>query len=136
MPTVSNLRDLRTEKIGQLQSVTATVTRTSEVRAVAIRLWTSPKRPRGVRPELLFGCFECVECGNTIENVEQQFRFTQPTLCKNPVCGNSIFLRGYTCSISSWVSGMPTTGTNGFSTVPSAHSWTGSGSVARRARMR
>mmetsp|Transcript_2637 Transcript_2637/g.4428 ORF Transcript_2637/g.4428 Transcript_2637/m.4428 type:complete len:857 (-) Transcript_2637:354-2924(-) len=87
MPTVSKLRELRTDKIGQLMSVSATVTRTSEV-----------------RPELLFGSFECNECSHKIENVEQQFRFTQPTLCLNPICGNrdKWTLKNTLCTFVDW----------------------------------
>jgi DNA replication licensing factor MCM6 len=52
---------------------------------MGIAWWSFPWQ---VRPELLFGSFECNECSHKIENVEQQFRFTQPTLCLNPICGN------------------------------------------------
>eukprot|EP00936_MAST-01D_sp_MAST-1D-sp1_P002238 g2238.t1 len=69
MRTVSKIRELRTDKIGQLCSITGTVTRTSEV-----------------RPELFMGTFTCDECGTVANNVEQQFRFTQPLMCKNPLC--------------------------------------------------
>mmetsp|Transcript_16886 Transcript_16886/g.23318 ORF Transcript_16886/g.23318 Transcript_16886/m.23318 type:complete len:857 (+) Transcript_16886:183-2753(+) len=72
LPSACLLRELRTDKIGALVAVTGTVTRTSEV-----------------RPELLFGHFVCLECGMEYPNVAQQFKFTQPTLCKNPVCGNA-----------------------------------------------
>ncbi|ETO19702.1 hypothetical protein RFI_17525 [Reticulomyxa filosa] len=59
-PDISALRDLRTSKIGQLCSVSGTVTRTSEV-----------------RPELLFGTFECMECRNIEKYVKQQFKYTE-----------------------------------------------------------
>eukprot|EP00899_Mesostigma_viride_P008988 jgi/Mesvir1/18090/Mv09391-RA.1 len=65
------LRDLRTSKLGALVSVSGTITRTSEV-----------------RPELLYGTFRCMDCGNKATNVEQQFQYTQPTLCKNATCTN------------------------------------------------
>lgn len=57
---VSTIRDLRTERIGTLLSVSGTVTRTSEV-----------------RPELIYGAFVCQECKTTVKDVEQQFRFTE-----------------------------------------------------------
>lgn len=65
LPTVRKLRDLRSEQIGELSSISGTVTRTSEV-----------------RPELLLGTFECKECQDLFENVEQQFRFTEPPACQ------------------------------------------------------
>jgi DNA replication licensing factor MCM6 len=65
LPLVSGIRDLRTDKIGTLMSISGTVTRTSEV-----------------RPELLFGTFICEECGGLVNEVEQQFKYTEvrPTL--------------------------------------------------------
>lgn len=48
-----------------------TVTRTSEV-----------------RPELFMGCFRCLECGTIIRNVEQQFKFTEPSMCPVETCQN------------------------------------------------
>lgn len=88
LPLVSGIRDLRTDKIGTLMSISGTVTRTSEV-----------------RPELLFGSFICEVCGGLVNEVEQQFKYTevshirrqhtprilhssQPSLCPNPTCGN------------------------------------------------
>jgi len=54
-------------------SLQATVTRTSEV-----------------RPELLFGSFTCGNCGTRIKNVEQQFKYTEPTRCSNGACGGGV----------------------------------------------
>lgn len=71
LPLVSGIRDLKTDKIGTLLSVSGTVTRTSEV-----------------RPELLFGAFVCEVCGGMVPDVEQQFKYTEPALCANPTCGN------------------------------------------------
>jgi DNA replicative helicase MCM subunit Mcm2 (Cdc46/Mcm family) len=68
---VSGIRDLRTEKIGQLVSISGTVTRTSEV-----------------RPELVFGTFVCQECRTSIRDVEQQFKYTEPNVCPNITCNN------------------------------------------------
>ncbi|GMH69726.1 hypothetical protein TrRE_jg11685, partial [Triparma retinervis] len=71
LPSVLAVRSLRTDKIGQLCSITGTVTRTSDV-----------------RPELLTGCFRCGKCGNVERDVEQQFQYTQPLMCTNPRCDN------------------------------------------------
>ena len=60
LPLVSGIRDLRTEKIGTLMSISGTVTRTSEV-----------------RPELLFGSFICEACSGLINDIEQQFKYTE-----------------------------------------------------------
>ncbi|KAI0053772.1 MCM-domain-containing protein [Auriscalpium vulgare] len=73
LPLVSAIRDLRTDKIGTLMSISGTVTRTSEV-----------------RPELLFGSFICEVCGALVNEIEQQFKYTEPSLCPNPTCGNRV----------------------------------------------
>ena len=65
------LRSLRTRGLGQLQALGGTVTRTSEV-----------------KPELVVGVFECPDCGREITGVEQQFKFTEPTICLNQQCRN------------------------------------------------
>ncbi|KAI4332106.1 hypothetical protein L6164_017042 [Bauhinia variegata] len=71
IPIVKRLRELTTAEIGKLVSVTGVVTRTSEV-----------------RPELLQGTFKCLDCGGVIKNVEQQFKYTEPTICLNATCSN------------------------------------------------
>ncbi len=71
LPCVERIRLLRTDRIGRLTSVSGTVTRTSEV-----------------RPELLSGTFTCCKCGTVEHNVPQQFQYTKPLFCKNPVCHN------------------------------------------------
>ncbi|XP_030944504.1 DNA replication licensing factor MCM6 [Quercus lobata] len=71
LPITKRLRELATAEIGKLVSVTGVVTRTSEV-----------------RPELLQGTFKCLECGSIIKNVEQQFKYTEPTICVNATCAN------------------------------------------------
>ncbi|KAJ3324283.1 MCM DNA helicase complex subunit mcm6 [Boothiomyces sp. JEL0866] len=55
----------------QLVCITGTVTRTSQV-----------------RPELLFGTFECGECHSVIRDVQQEFYYTEPTTCMDIMCGN------------------------------------------------
>ncbi|GAB4829490.1 MCM DNA helicase complex subunit mcm6, variant 2 [Ancistrocladus abbreviatus] len=71
IPLIKRLRELGTAEIGRLVSVTGVVTRTSEV-----------------RPELLQGTFKCLECGTVIKYVEQQFKYTEPTICVNAACSN------------------------------------------------
>ena len=71
LPLVSRIRQLRTGSIGKLLSISGTVTRTSEV-----------------RPELYLATFICEGCRTVIPNVEQTFRYTEPTQCTNLTCGN------------------------------------------------
>lgn len=68
---VHRLRDLKTTKIGQLISVSGTVTRTSEV-----------------KPELFSGTFQCNQCRVVLRDVEQQFKYTEPSICPNTICNN------------------------------------------------
>ncbi|OHE94048.1 MCM2/3/5 family protein [Colletotrichum orchidophilum] len=71
MPLISRVRSLRSTNIGQLLSISGTVTRTSEV-----------------RPELSLGTFVCEACRTVVPNVEQTFRYTEPTQCPNMTCQN------------------------------------------------
>jgi DNA replication licensing factor MCM6 len=71
LPLVSRLRQLRTNQIGHLLSISGTVTRTSEV-----------------RPELSVATFICEVCNTVVPNIEQTFRYTEPTQCPNLTCGN------------------------------------------------
>ena len=71
LPLVSRVRHLRTSSIGHLLSISGTVTRTSEV-----------------RPELSLATFTCENCRTVIPNVEQTFRYTEPTQCPNMTCAN------------------------------------------------
>ncbi|KAI1498159.1 MCM-domain-containing protein [Biscogniauxia marginata] len=73
LPLVSRVRSLRAKNIGQLLSISGTVTRTSEV-----------------RPELSLATFTCEACRSVIPNVEQTFRYTEPTQCPNAECGNRL----------------------------------------------
>ena len=41
-----------------------------------------------MHPELVLGTFICADCQTSIPDVEQQFKFTQPSICRNPVCNN------------------------------------------------
>jgi DNA replication licensing factor MCM6 len=71
LPLVSRVRHLRTSNVGQLLSISGTVTRTSEV-----------------RPELSLATFTCENCMTVVPNVEQTFRYTEPTQCPNQTCAN------------------------------------------------
>ncbi|KAI1188064.1 MCM2/3/5 family-domain-containing protein [Nemania serpens] len=73
LPLVSRIRSLRAKNIGQLLSISGTVTRTSEV-----------------RPELSLATFTCEACRAPVHNVEQTFRYTEPTQCPNSECGNRL----------------------------------------------
>jgi DNA replication licensing factor MCM6 len=65
------MRQIRATHVGKLTSIKGTITRTSEV-----------------RPELLFGTFKCGDCGQMVHDVEQQFKFTEPSTCQNTLCNN------------------------------------------------
>lgn len=68
---VHKLRELTTQKVGQLLSINGTVTRTTEV-----------------RPELFVGTFRCEDCQAVVRNVEQQFKYTEPVICPTQFCQN------------------------------------------------
>ncbi len=72
LPIIDRVRNVRTNKIGRLMSISGTVTRTSEV-----------------RPELFYGHFICRKCNTVHGGVEQQFQYTEPVVCKNPQCAKS-----------------------------------------------
>jgi DNA replication licensing factor MCM6 len=72
LPSLCKLRELKSAAVGQLVCLSATVTRTTEV-----------------RPELLWGTFQCLDCLTESANVEQQFKYTEPARCKNPACQNA-----------------------------------------------
>jgi len=67
----SGIRDLRTEKIGRLITISGTVTRTTDV-----------------KPELLVGTYMCNQCNRKVGGVVQQFKVTQPAVCPTRHCGN------------------------------------------------
>ena len=71
VPALLSVRTLRSAFVGQLCSISGTVTRTSQV-----------------RPELITGVFKCADCGTDSEPVEQQFRYTEPPTCRNETCEN------------------------------------------------
>lgn len=69
--TRHKVRELKTDKVGTLIRISGQVIRTHPV-----------------HPELVYGTFVCLDCQTVIKNVEQQFKYTQPTICRNPVCNN------------------------------------------------
>ncbi|XP_066153716.1 DNA replication licensing factor Mcm6 [Euwallacea fornicatus] len=71
VPTRHVVRELKTDKIGTLIRISGQVIRTHPV-----------------HPELVSGTFQCLDCQTVIKNVEQQFKYTNPTICRNPVCNN------------------------------------------------
>lgn len=71
VPMSLRIRDLTCTKIGTLIRISGQVVRT-----------------HSVHPELVSGTFKCLDCQTVVKDVEQQFKFTQPTLCRNPACTN------------------------------------------------
>ncbi|XP_077125513.1 maternal DNA replication licensing factor mcm6 isoform X2 [Ranitomeya variabilis] len=70
-PSRQKIRELSSLKIGTLLRISGQVVRTHPV-----------------HPELVSGTFLCMDCQSVVKDVEQQFKYTQPTICKNPVCAN------------------------------------------------
>ncbi|XP_040288104.1 maternal DNA replication licensing factor mcm6 [Bufo bufo] len=70
-PARQKIRELGSLKIGTLLRISGQVVRTHPV-----------------HPELVSGTFLCMDCQSVVKDVEQQFKYTQPTICKNPVCAN------------------------------------------------
>nr|QIC49966.1 zygotic DNA replication licensing factor Mcm6 [Actinia equina] len=71
LPTRHKIRELTSQKIGSLLRISGQVVRTHPV-----------------HPELVTGTFVCLDCQTIIKDVEQQFKYTQPTVCRNPICQN------------------------------------------------
>uniref|UniRef100_A0A8C9LG53 DNA replication licensing factor MCM6 n=1 Tax=Pavo cristatus TaxID=9049 RepID=A0A8C9LG53_PAVCR len=65
------IRELTSARIGSLTRISGQVVRTHPV-----------------HPELVSGTFLCLDCQTVIKDVEQQFKYTQPNICRNPVCAN------------------------------------------------
>lgn len=68
---LNRIRELSTARVGTLLRISGQVVRTHPV-----------------HPELVSGTFLCLDCQSVIKDVEQQFKYTQPAICKNPVCAN------------------------------------------------
>uniref|UniRef100_H2YTY6 DNA replication licensing factor MCM6 n=1 Tax=Ciona savignyi TaxID=51511 RepID=H2YTY6_CIOSA len=71
VPTRQKIREMRNSRIGSLMRISGQVVRTHPV-----------------HPELVSGTFTCLDCQTVIKDVEQQFKYMQPTICRNPQCGN------------------------------------------------
>ncbi|XP_053326804.1 DNA replication licensing factor MCM6 [Spea bombifrons] len=71
LPTRHKIRELTTPRIGSLLRISGQVVRTHPV-----------------HPELVSGTFMCLDCQTLVRDVEQQFKYTQPSICRNPVCAN------------------------------------------------
>lgn len=71
VPTRHKVREMTTAKIGSLIRISGQIVRTHPV-----------------HPELVVGTFLCLDCQTEVRDVEQQFKYTQPTICRNPVCSN------------------------------------------------
>ncbi|XP_046883685.1 MCM6 minichromosome maintenance deficient 6, like [Hypomesus transpacificus] len=70
-PFKQKIRELSSARIGTLLRISGQVVRTHPV-----------------HPELVSGTFRCLDCQSVVKDVEQQFKYTQPSICKNPVCSN------------------------------------------------
>ncbi|XP_041912496.1 MCM6 minichromosome maintenance deficient 6, like [Alosa sapidissima] len=70
-PSRLKIRELTSTRIGTLIRISGQVVRTHPV-----------------HPELVSGTFLCLDCQSVVKDVEQQFKYTQPSICKNPVCAN------------------------------------------------
>ncbi|XP_034039656.1 DNA replication licensing factor MCM6 [Thalassophryne amazonica] len=71
LPTRHKIRELSSMRIGSLVRISGQVVRTHPV-----------------HPELVSGNFLCMDCQAVIKDVPQQFKYSPPTICRNPVCNN------------------------------------------------
>ncbi|XP_029309040.1 DNA replication licensing factor MCM6 [Cottoperca gobio] len=71
LPTRHKIRELSSMRIGTLVRISGQVVRTHPV-----------------HPELVSGTFLCMDCQALIKDVPQQFKYSPPTICRNPVCYN------------------------------------------------
>lgn len=71
LPTRHKIRELSSMRIGTLVRISGQVVRTHPV-----------------HPELVSGTFICMDCQAVIKDVPQQFKYSPPTICRNPVCNN------------------------------------------------
>ncbi|XP_006802742.1 DNA replication licensing factor MCM6 [Neolamprologus brichardi] len=71
LPTRHKIRELSSMRIGSLVRISGQVVRTHPV-----------------HPELVSGTFLCMDCQAVIKDVSQQFKYSPPTICRNPVCNN------------------------------------------------
>ncbi|RVE61592.1 hypothetical protein OJAV_G00172070 [Oryzias javanicus] len=71
LPTRHKIRELSSMRIGTLVKISGQVVRTHPV-----------------HPELVSGTFVCMDCQMVIKDVPQQFKYSPPAICRNPVCNN------------------------------------------------
>ncbi|XP_061746977.1 DNA replication licensing factor MCM6 isoform X1 [Nerophis ophidion] len=71
LPARHKIRELSSMRIGTLVRISGQVVRTHPV-----------------HPELVSGTFLCMDCQAVIKDVPQQFKYSPPTICRNPVCNN------------------------------------------------
>uniref|UniRef100_A0A8D3BUI6 DNA replication licensing factor MCM6 n=1 Tax=Scophthalmus maximus TaxID=52904 RepID=A0A8D3BUI6_SCOMX len=71
LPTRHKIRELSSMRIGTLVRISGQVVRTHPV-----------------HPELVSGTFLCMDCQALVKDVPQQFKYSPPTICRNPVCNN------------------------------------------------
>ncbi|XP_068604556.1 DNA replication licensing factor MCM6 [Brachionichthys hirsutus] len=71
LSTRHKIRELSSMRIGTLVRISGQVVRTHPV-----------------HPELVSGTFQCMDCQAVIKDVQQQFKYAPPTVCRNPVCSN------------------------------------------------
>ncbi|XP_058889811.1 zygotic DNA replication licensing factor mcm6-B-like [Acipenser ruthenus] len=71
LPSRHKIRELTTARVGALVRISGQVVRTHPV-----------------HPELVSGTFLCLDCQTVVKDIEQQFKYTQPNICRNPVCSN------------------------------------------------
>ena len=65
------IREIKADKLNKLISFSGTVTRTTQV-----------------RPELTVASFRCRMCRTTINDVIQEYKYTEPIYCPNNLCTN------------------------------------------------
>uniref|UniRef100_A0A673ATK7 DNA replication licensing factor MCM6 n=1 Tax=Sphaeramia orbicularis TaxID=375764 RepID=A0A673ATK7_9TELE len=53
-----------------------------------VRISGQVVRTHPVHPELVSGTFLCMDCQAVIKDVPQQFKYSPPTICRNPICNN------------------------------------------------
>ncbi|XP_034559107.1 DNA replication licensing factor MCM6 [Notolabrus celidotus] len=71
LPTRHKIRELSSMRIGTLVRISGQVVRTHPV-----------------HPELVSGTFLCMDCQTVIKDITQQFKYSPPAICRNPVCNN------------------------------------------------
>lgn len=104
-PLLSRIRELSSMRIGTLVRISGQVVRTHPVHPELVRYPTHTSVDLTFHESNLclykrFGClisalclqvsgtFQCMDCQAMIKDVPQQFKYSPPTICRNPVCSN------------------------------------------------